>query len=142
MEVNEALVQYVKKGDLESDDDWAVMTAVRSGLSFVWFSDVTDKTPFTAKDWARMLHISERTMLRYKKENGVFDPIHSERIVEIAMLCRYGEQVFGNPEKFKQWIGIHNIALGAKRPKDLLDTHIGISMVRDELVRIEHGVLA
>ena len=42
----------------------------------------------------------------------------------------------------KIWLDAENIALGGVKPKSLLDSTFGIEIVKDELTRIEHGILA
>jgi putative toxin-antitoxin system antitoxin component (TIGR02293 family) len=58
------------------------------------------------------------------------------------MLYYYGIEVFGGQERFNTWLTTKNTALGGIKPKDLLDSSFGIQMLKDELTRIEHGVLA
>jgi putative toxin-antitoxin system antitoxin component (TIGR02293 family) len=81
-------------------------------------------------------------MERHREENKVFRKEQSERILSIYQLLNYGQSVFGNRENFFEWMGSESIALGGIKPKELLDTSIGINMVKDELGRLEHGVLA
>jgi len=50
--------------------------------------------------------------------------------------------VFGNKLKFDSWLETSNLALGDINPKSFLDSNLGINLVKDELARIEHGVLA
>jgi len=93
-------------------------------------------------DWSRFLHITDRTMQRYKKEMKSFDTIQSEKILQITLLYKKGIDVFGDKTKFDTWLISNNIALGNIKPKDLLDNAFGINLLNDELIRIEHGVLA
>ncbi len=98
--------------------------------------------PFTSRDWSGFLHLSERSMQRYKKDGGIFGTVSSEKIVEITMLYKYGVSVFGEKQKFDSWLNIKNVALGGIKPKELLDTSFGIGLIKDELSNIEYGVLA
>ncbi|NEN24917.1 DUF2384 domain-containing protein, partial [Cryomorpha ignava] len=41
-----------------------------------------------------------------------------------------------------QWLDSNIVALGGIKPKTLLDSSFGISILNQELIRIEHGVLA
>ncbi|MDN5292625.1 MAG: hypothetical protein PWQ06_2864, partial [Anaerophaga sp.] len=50
--------------------------------------------------------------------------------------------VFGSTSNFLTWINSKSIPLGGVKPIDLLDNSFGINMVKDELIKIEHGVLA
>ncbi len=120
----------------------AIIDAVRTGISFNAFEKIVRNTPFSLAEWANYLQLSERTIQRNQKERKSFQPIHSERIVELVMLYEYGVEVFGDKDNFNVWLNSKSIALGGRTPKELLDTKFGIGMVKDELGRIEHGVLA
>lgn len=98
--------------------------------------------PFSLAEWAAYLHLSERTIQRHQKEKKSFQPIQSERIAELVLLYKYGVDVFGDKENFNKWLETKSMALSGQSPKELLDTKFGIGMVKDELGRIEHGVLA
>jgi putative toxin-antitoxin system antitoxin component (TIGR02293 family) len=126
-------------------DDKNVLTIieiVRNGISYKDFNKIADDTPFSLSEWANYLQLSERTIQRNQKEKKSFQPIQSERIVELSMFYKYGVEVFGDKDNFNIWLNSKSISLGGRTPKDLLDTKFGISMVRDELGRIEHGILA
>ncbi len=120
----------------------AIIDAVRTGISFHEFDKIVRHTPFSLTEWANYLQLSERTIQRNQKEKKPFQPIHSERIVELVMLYEYGVEVFGDKHNFNTWLNSRSIALGGRTPKELLDTKFGVGMVKDELGRIEHGVLA
>ena len=119
-----------------------LINATREGIPFHTFTKMTENSPFSLDDWSAFLHLSERTLQRYKKEKKAFDPIYSERILEISMLYNRGAEVFGSAENFNTWLDAKSIALGGIKPKELLDSTFGIGMLKNELTRIEHGVLA
>lgn len=127
---------------MEGKDTLALIELVREGIPYAEFEKIRALAAFPLSDWARFLQVSERTIQRNEKENKPFQPAQSERILEISMLYRYGMDVFGDKLNFDIWLGLKSIALGGKAPRELLDTRMGIGMVRDELGRIEHGVLA
>ena len=66
----------------------------------------------------------------------------TEKIIEIQQLMQYGESVFGDMDSFHSWLAMHNVAMGGVCPKQLLDTSVGLAIVKDALGRIEHGILA
>ena len=123
-------------------DEYKLIALSRSGLLFDHFTQIAERSAFSLKEWYEWIHLTERTLQRYRQGNKPFDPIHSERILEIARLLKLGNDVFGSPEKFKIWLDAENIALGSIVPKSLLDNTFGINILRDELLRIEHGILA
>tara|TARA_R110002020_G_scaffold21009_6_gene71359 strand:+ start:19651 stop:20145 length:495 start_codon:yes stop_codon:yes gene_type:complete len=119
-----------------------LVTAIRNGIDFVGFESVASRTPLKDQDWAAILDTTLRTLLRYKKDNKTFAPKQTEKIIEIQQLMHYGEKVFGSLHSFHSWLLMENVALGGIVPKELLDTSVGLGMVKDSLGRIEHGVLA
>lgn len=137
--LNEAAVAY---SSIDDSGILSIIQRIRKGINFSIFTDIAQKIPFSLYEWSSFLHISERTMQRYQKEKKSFDPIYSEKIIEITMLYNYGVEVFGNKENFDQWLQTQNVALGGNTPKDFLDSTFGIQLIKDELTRIEHGVLA
>lgn len=113
---------------------------VREGLSFKEFLSALKLSPFNIKEWAKLLHLSERTLQRYENAYKSFEPLQSERILEIKRLNVKGVNVFGSNKAYRGWLEAPSIALGGVPPISLLDSAIGIHMVYDELGRIEHGI--
>ncbi|MFI5135141.1 MAG: antitoxin Xre/MbcA/ParS toxin-binding domain-containing protein [Chitinophagales bacterium] len=120
----------------------ALISTAREGILYSKFASLLQKSPFSLSDWTRFLHLSERTMQRLKSEKRAFDPVSSEKILELTMLYKLGNEIFGTKEKFTSWLNRKNAALGNVTPKELLDSSFGVDLVKDELHRIEHGVLA
>ncbi len=135
---NEPMVAY---GFAESFDSNRLVQLVREGVQFTVFSKLLKRISFSIQEWASFLHISERTMHRYQKENKTFDISSSEKIIQITILYEFGVSVFGNKENFDTWLVSKNVALGSK-PIDFLDTVFGIEIINNELIKIEHGIFA
>lgn len=114
----------------------------RKGIAISLFEEIVNSCSYTVKEWSKFLHLTERTIQRYKKENRTFETLQSERIIEIAKLQMKGKEVFGSKVYFEEWMNSKIIALGNIRPVELLDSSFGIDILMDELGRIEHGVLA
>jgi putative toxin-antitoxin system antitoxin component (TIGR02293 family) len=127
-----------------TDDNgvFSLIDLIRKGIRFASFLNFASRSPFTLGEWCGFLHVSERTMQRYQKDKRTFDSLQSEKIIEIALLYRKGGEVFGNQQKFDSWLDTENVALGKVKPKELLDSSFGINLLKDELMRIEYGVLA
>jgi putative toxin-antitoxin system antitoxin component (TIGR02293 family) len=127
---------------VDDKDILQLISTIREGIKYALFISLAEKSPFSLSEWSGFLHISERTMQRYKKEKKAFDPIYSEKILEVTMLYKFGIEVFGSSERFNTWLETKNLVLDGAKPKDLLDNTFGISLVKDELTRIEYGLLA
>jgi putative toxin-antitoxin system antitoxin component (TIGR02293 family) len=139
MEIFDPMVAY---GSVDDINALSLVEMVRHGVRFDAFDTFANKSPFSLNEWSGFLHLSERTMQRYRSEKRTFDPLQSEKIIEIALFYNKGVEVFGSAEKFNSWLETDSLALGGIKPKTLLDNSFGISILRDELTAIEYGVLA
>lgn len=137
--LNDVIINY---SAIDDRDILTLVDAVRAGVKYSFFDTLTQNFPFSLNEWSHYLHLSPRSMQRYKKDKKAFDPIHSEKILEITLLYKKGEDVFGSKEAFNTWLELENVALGGRKPKNLLDNTFGIQLLKDELTRIEYGVLA
>jgi putative toxin-antitoxin system antitoxin component (TIGR02293 family) len=132
----------LKKYPVFDDDSDGMVNMLREGVAYPYFNSISARINFTLEEWSSFLHLSERTIQRYKKEKKPFDTIYSEKIIQIDNLYKRGEEVFGNEQNFHTWMETKSIPLGGVRPKELLDTTYGINLIADELGRIEHGIFA
>ncbi|HEY5465140.1 MAG TPA: antitoxin Xre/MbcA/ParS toxin-binding domain-containing protein [Hanamia sp.] len=139
LELNEKTITY---NSVDDKDVFSIIKAIKTGIKFSVFTSIAQNSPFTLNEWSGFLNISERSMQRHKKEKRTFDSDSSEKIIEITLLYKYGIEVFGNKEKFNSWLETKSVALGGVVPKELLDNTFGINLLKDELTRIEYGVLA
>ena len=127
---------------LDNNDIFKLINATREGVDYKTFNDFSITYPLNSIVWSKILNMSERTIQRYKREKKRFDSIHTEKLLLIMLLFKKGSEVFGDTPNFLTWTNSENIALGGGKPIDLLDNSFGINLVKDELLRIEHGVLA
>jgi len=117
------------------------IAVIRQGIPKKAIDTLIEKTGIPATDMAIIMRLSDRTLRRYKPQT-LLNPEQSERVVELSKLYSRGEDVFGHLDNFKEWMNSTVMALGNKKPKEFLDTSIGISILQDELGKIEHGIFA
>lgn len=133
------------KATYTAADDRGVLSyidLIRQGIQYKTFLTFANNSPFSINEWSLFLHLSERTLQRYEKEKRKFDPLQSEKILEIVLLYKLGISVFGDAHRFHTWLNTQNLALGNITPKSLFDSSFGINLLKDELFRIESGTLA
>ncbi len=136
------LDKQISFSSIDDRDIYSLIEMVRQGIKFSSFTSLVSRSPFNLSEWSNFLHLSDRTMQRYKKEKTTFGNIHSEKILQLTLLFKFGTEVFGDKQRFNSWLDTDNVALGKIKPKELLDNSFGIEMIKDELTRIEHGILA
>lgn len=106
------------------------------------FKKIADKAPFTQAEWAAILHVSERTLQRYAKDNSTFAPINAERAIQIAKVLKEGEFTFGKVENFYNWLKQEPFMLGGNLSFESLTSADGIERILTQLTRIQHGLFA
>ncbi len=113
----------------------------RNGINKKSLLHLAKTIDFDLTELAHVLHISGRTIQRYNlnKKLGIEA---SAIVLQLAKLYAKGETIFGDLERFKNWMQYPNVALAMKKPKQLLDTTFGFQLLNEELVRIEHGIFA
>lgn len=111
-------------------------------FNYTDFKKITEKTDFTQKEWAEILHISERTLQRYSKDNSSFNFNITDRILQIDKVLDRGLEVFGSYEKFLRWLRDDPYMLEGGLTLHSLGSFEGINNVLTQLGRIEHGILA
>lgn len=138
----ENAAQKMNYDAVDDRDIFLLIKKSREGIKYSTFRKISKNIPLKTADWSKVLHLSERTLQRYKKEKLSFAPLYSEKIIEIQLLFNEGSDVFGDRVNFYKWLNSKNISLGGITPLSLFDNTFGISMVKDEIARIEHGILA
>ncbi len=82
-------------------------------FSYRKFEKIAALVPFTQKEWANILNLSERTLQRYSNGNSSFEGIYVDRILHVEELILNFESLYSTR---------------------------GIQDIIDELGRIQHGV--
>jgi putative toxin-antitoxin system antitoxin component (TIGR02293 family) len=118
-----------------------IVHAIREGISYDLFSLIKEVTPFNEEDWASFLGISTKSLQRNKiKDDFIFKPIQSEKILELAEVTSLGNAVFDTENQFYLWLNTPSFALGNLQPIELLKDSYGKEMVVNELNKIDQGI--
>jgi putative toxin-antitoxin system antitoxin component (TIGR02293 family) len=118
-----------------------LISITRHGIFKRNLSLLAEKLSFTMNEISRVLHVSERTLQRYKDEDRLSSDI-SERTLMLTNLYERGVEVFENADNFTDWLRTPLPAFNNQKPIQLLDTFFGFQLILDELGRIEYGVFA
>lgn len=124
---------------ITSDNDFIAL--IREGVPKEAMTNLMEKTGITSTEMAGITHTSDRTLRRYESKDRLPQE-QSERVIELARLYSKGSEVLGNLDHFKEWMNTRLFPLGDKKPKEFLDTSMGIDLLMKELGRIEQGIFA
>lgn len=104
------------------------------------FSNLNKILPLSQIEWADILHISDRTLQRYIKENKPFEGLYAEHLYQLESMANTALSVFGNPEKIKAWLIEPKQILGKTLDFSALRSFWGVRLLSNELGRMVHGV--
>lgn len=156
-QVNEPLVAYMKAEEQSASpkvleesyrdpgifQDTLLMNHIsEEGIPYSLFEQIQEGGPLTLQEWADILGVSTKTLTRYRKENKIFQPWHSDVILQMTELLSMGIEVFGDGNKLYQWLSKDTFALGGRSPQSLLTNGYGRDLVLREMIHIEHGIFA
>ncbi|MEN9685282.1 MAG: hypothetical protein RLZZ28_1068 [Bacteroidota bacterium] len=111
-------------------------------MSYKKLKKIADKVPFTQTEWAHILHLSERTLQRYAKNNGSFEGIYTDRIILVEELIRLGLETFVDRSAFYAWLKKEKTIMGQQLGFDALYTERGIQELIQQLNRVQYGIYA
>lgn len=101
---------------------------------------IADTVPFTQSEWANMLHLSERTLQRYAKNNSSFEGIYTDRILLLQEMIALGLETFTDADTFYRWLKKDKPVMGQSLNFESLYSDRGIQEVINQLGRIQYGV--
>jgi putative toxin-antitoxin system antitoxin component (TIGR02293 family) len=126
-------------GTIKNEND--LIEVIRTGVPRRVMDNLMTIADISMTEMAAIIHTSDRTLRRYTPSQKLSQE-QSERMVELARLYTRGEEVFGSIPDFRDWMNTELPTFGNKKPKDYLDTSLGIAMITDELGRIQNGIFA
>jgi putative toxin-antitoxin system antitoxin component (TIGR02293 family) len=116
-----------------------IVDRVRAGLPYAVLESLSTRFQIPQERLTRVLHIPLRTLARRKKDRRL-QAAESDRLLRVARIAAFAEEVLGDVTKAGRWLQKSNRALGGVVPLDQLDTDIGAWHVEQVLGRIAHGV--
>ena len=101
---------------------------------------IARKLKLTSREVAQLMGISIRTFQR-QGNNVQVSVSASELGIKLAELYEIGLNAFdGDKESFVKWLNLPIPAINNQIPIQLITTSLGIDLIIDELLRIEHSV--
>ncbi len=124
--------------------DYKPLTPTIATLHFTskHFDKIANKIGFTQKEWAQMLHLSERTLQRYAKEDRPFEGIYVDRILHIDDLIQKGLKIFQSPEMLLKWLKSSKQIMGQDLGFEALCFRQGIDALIHQIGRLQYGIVA
>ena len=104
------------------------------------FEQLSKKLTFSQAEWADILHISDRTLQRYLKEDKPFEGLYAEHLFQLENMANLSLAVFSSPEHVKAWLLKPKQVLGEDLNFSTLQSFWGVKLISNELGRIAHGV--
>lgn len=115
------------------------MDMIEKGISKKALENLKEKAAMDYDQLAKVLNVARATLIS-KKGNEKFNADVSDKILGLADIYSYGYEVFGDQDRFNQWIFRANMALGGQAPFDILNTSFGREEIKNLIGRIDYGV--
>lgn len=109
--------------------------AFRKGFNKKSLEKLKEVTGLDLNILASALSVSTKTLQR----KHVFDSVQSEKMYELATLYAIGIDYFGEVG-FRRWMERPLFTIGNRKPIELVDVSEGISILKTEIMRLQHGV--
>ncbi|MBU2919129.1 hypothetical protein KO505_14375 [Psychrosphaera sp. F3M07] len=77
---------------------------VRKGISPNRIFELSNSLGWSKAQMSIAIGISKGTLTRYKKQNILLSPIHTQNILEVAKLSDIGVNYFGNVDAWNLWL--------------------------------------
>lgn len=120
----------------------SVLTHSKNGLSAKAALDFLTLSGFSKEEFQDTFKTNVKTIQNYASNSSKLDASLSEKLLKSFSLFDKGIAIFGSAKAFHQWLNTPSYGLGNQIPFDLMDTITGISLIEEELIRIEFGDLA
>ena len=104
------------------------------------FETLSNKLLFSQSEWADILHISDRTLQRYIKDQKPFEGLHAEHLQQLDNMANLALEIFSKPEKVKSWLMSSKQVLQHTLNFSSLKSFWGVKLISNELGRIAYGV--
>lgn len=111
------------------------------GLSKTSVNRLIKNSKLPTKYILRYLGISAQALGK-KSDTARFSIPVSDRVLDIAQLYVHGINALDTLNNFNQWLNEPLPVLEGRRPIELIQSHYGLKIVDEILLRIEHGIFA
>ena len=135
----EVLISYYQPSYL---NDITLLTSSKKGLDAKAAIDFISLSGFTKEQFQETFKTTVKTIQNYDNNKLKLDAALSEKLLKSFELFDKGIEVFGTAKSFHMWLNTPSFGLGNQIPFNLMDTITGISLIEEELIRIEFGDLA
>jgi putative toxin-antitoxin system antitoxin component (TIGR02293 family) len=119
-----------------------IVQEAADGIYASSFFDAATLFPYKKEEFAGLLHLSLKSLIRYRESHQKLNPVQSEQVLKLISLFKKGMENFGNENAFYRWLNKPAFGLDNKKPFELMKTVSGINLILDELNQIEWGDLA
>ncbi len=139
--MNQTEVETLEKipGTVDNNEIFQLVNASKIKKTTIYFLILKDITGGDDREISDWLSISEKTYRTYKIKAPKAKRSLLEKAIMLISLFKHGQEIYGNPEQFRKWLGTKNFYFDNKPPNSFLDTASGIKFIDDRLTGMEYG---
>ncbi len=126
----------------ERSQKFRELAILSGGVSAHLTEKVRKAYGLTQIEMAGIMGTNPKTYRSKIRKNQEITALQGSLILELAELMKNGESTLGSRESFLQWLNYPSVALGNKKPVDLINTFQGVQLLQSELESIAEGAFA
>jgi putative toxin-antitoxin system antitoxin component (TIGR02293 family) len=105
------------------------------------FTTLAKRFKFTDSQSARITGVSLGTFRKRAPESDLSVPA-TEMVIRLSELYEIGIDTLGNSQSFISWLDTSSISLGDYKSMELIESGLGVEIVKDELLRMKYGMFS
>lgn len=133
-----AKLSEIKFNGSSSLDNLKFFINLEYELSKTIFRMMAEHLEISDEQWSEILNVPLSRISSPSK----FNHHQSIHVLSVLIFYNYGISVFGNIKKLLSWLNTKNEYYQNSEPAQFLKTGIGISLLYDDLVKVEYGFVA
>jgi putative toxin-antitoxin system antitoxin component (TIGR02293 family) len=112
---------------------------VEAMMSFSETKVLFDYLDYSQHEVAEVMEVDPSTLFRWKKEDKLLTRLLTKTIMDMDKIIAKGVRIFGTEALFSKWLHTSNLALGHKKPADLMRDPYGLELVDQALEAMSWG---
>lgn len=108
-------------------------------LNYSEVEPMLDFLGYNQKEAATFLEVDPGTISRWKKNKNEIGRLRTKNLMDVDEIIAKGIRIFGNEDRFKEWLDTTNNALGNVKPLALLKDPYGVTQVEEAIDALSWG---
>lgn len=110
-------------------------------IPIIWLEKLMNALNASQNSMAKLMGVSTRTLQRELEHKQLSKDL-SDRFLQLLDLYKEGVEAFFTIDNFQSWLKEEQVNLYGNRPIELIQSVSGIQQVKEEILRLKHGIIS